>query len=191
MAETRYLSDMHLGHANSLKFDNRPFATIEEQDEAFITNWNSVNTSKDTTWILGDFSWYNPQKTIEIFSQLNGHINLVIGNHDRQLLKNYDVRKLFGEIAESKELYLSKKEMVTLYHYPSPCFNKHLYGAYHLYGHVHNSFEHQFALEMKQKMIELGFPCRMYNVGAMLPEIGYTPRTLEEIVTAYGDTYKK
>jgi hypothetical protein len=28
-------------------------------------------------------------------------------------------------------------------------------------------------------------PCEMYNVGAMLPYIDYTPRTLDEIITGY------
>lgn len=28
-------------------------------------------------------------------------------------------------------------------------------------------------------------PCHMYNVGAMLPYIGYTPRTLDEILAGY------
>ena len=190
MAETRFISDLHMGHANCLKFDKRPFSSIEEQDEIIIANHNSVMRPSDTCWILGDFSWYNPQKTIEVFKRFNGHLNLVVGNHDRGLLKNRDVCALFDEIVEVKELYFDKKKMVTLYHYPSPCFNKHLYGAYHLYGHVHNSFEQQFTLEMRQKMIDLGFPCKMYNVGCMMPEIDYTPRTLEEIVTAYGDSFK-
>lgn len=189
MSEMRFISDLHLGHANSLRFDNRPFKNIQEQDEVIATNWNSVTNPKDTVWIAGDFSWYPPEKTVEVLRQLNGHLKLVAGNHDKALLKNHDVVRLFDEIVDVKEIYLSKKKMLTVYHYPSPCFNKHLYGSYHLYGHVHNSFEHQFALEMRQKMIELGFPCNMYNIGCMLPEIGYTPRTLEEIVTAYGDKF--
>ena len=91
MNDPRFISDLHLGHANSLRFDNRPFNNVDEQDEVIITNWNRVNGANDTTWLLGDFSWYNPQKTIEVMRQLNGHIKLVVGNHDRPLLKNHDV----------------------------------------------------------------------------------------------------
>ena len=87
MAETRFISDLHMGHANCLKFDKRPFSSIEEQDEIIIANHNSVMRPSDTCWILGDFSWYNPQKTIEVFKRFNGHLNLVVGNHDRGLLK--------------------------------------------------------------------------------------------------------
>lgn len=37
----------------------------------------------------------------------------------------------------------------------------------------------------KMLMQELyGHPCQMYNVGAMMPWMDYTPRTLDEIVAA-------
>jgi hypothetical protein len=30
-------------------------------------------------------------------------------------------------------------------------------------------------------------PCRMYNVGAMMPYMDFTPRTLDEIISSEGD----
>lgn len=33
---TFYIADLHLGHKNVLRFDNRPFSTIEENDEYII-----------------------------------------------------------------------------------------------------------------------------------------------------------
>ena len=33
--------------------------------------------------------------------------------------------------------------------------------------------------------------CNMYNIGAMLPYINFTPRTLEEIITANTEDNKK
>lgn len=42
-------------------------------------------------WILGDISWYNATKTVELFRRLNGTKCLCAGNHDKRLLKNSDV----------------------------------------------------------------------------------------------------
>ena len=37
-----YISDLHFGHYNVLKYDNRPFSSIEEMDKKIIENWNEV-----------------------------------------------------------------------------------------------------------------------------------------------------
>lgn len=52
----RYISDLHLGHANVLKFDQRPFLTLDEMHETIINNWNSVVDKTDDVYILGDFT---------------------------------------------------------------------------------------------------------------------------------------
>lgn len=178
-----FISDLHFGHKNCLSFDNRPFLTIEEQDEAIIKNWNKVVSKEDTVWILGDFSWYSESKTLEIFNKLNGTKNLVIGNHDEKLLKKSSIKALFQEIVPYKELKLEEYGTVVLSHYPIPCFNKHYYGAYHLYGHVHNSYEWNMMERIKKEMEELyTVPCNMYNVGAMMSYMNYTPQSLKNIV---------
>ena len=49
----RYISDLHFGHANVIRFDGRPFADTKQMEEVLIDNWNGVVTEKDTTFILG------------------------------------------------------------------------------------------------------------------------------------------
>ena len=181
--ETYFISDLHFGHLNCFKYDKRPFQTLEEQDEHIISKWNEQVGKYDCVWILGDVSWYNPQKTIEILMRLNGIKNLCIGNHDNKLIKDKDFRNQFNEITPYKELYLDKKTTLVLCHYPIPCFNKHLYGGYHFYGHVHNSLEDEITNKHKEMLIqELGKPCNMFNVGVMMPYINYQPQTFKHII---------
>lgn len=185
MGKNFYISDLHFGHKNILAFDNRPFKDTAEHDRAIIERWNSAVGIKDSVWILGDFSWYPAMKTIEIYKQLNGIKHLVIGNHDHKLLRNRDVQALFTEIVPYKEIDFGNNNGVVLCHYPIPCFNHHYYGWYHLYGHVHNSFEWNMMERVKYEMTALyDKPCNMYNVGCMIPYMDYTPRTLEEIIRA-------
>ena len=41
----------------------------------------------DDIYILGDISWYNITKTIEIINSLNGRKHLIIGNHEKRFLR--------------------------------------------------------------------------------------------------------
>ena len=94
-----------------------------------------------------------------------------------------ELRDEFVEITDYKELYLNADESVILCHYPIPCFKNHYYGWYHLYGHVHTSFEYNMMNNVVFQMKALyNKPCKMFNVGAMLPYIKYVPRTLDEII---------
>lgn len=179
---TFFIADLHFGHKNCLVYDNREFPSIEAHDEALIERWNNAVGIGDDVWILGDISWYSSMKTIEIFKRLNGTKHLCVGNHDKRLLKNRDVQSLFSEIVDYKELQLDDETGIVLSHYPIPCYNNHYYGWYHLYGHVHTSFEWNMMKQVQYEMKNLyGKDSRMYNVGCMVPGMDYTPRTLEEI----------
>lgn len=184
MGKMVFISDLHFGHQNALAFDSRPFKTIEEHDEEIIKRWNESVDIDDEVYILGDISWYSAQKTIDIYSRLNGVKHLIVGNHDKKLLRNQDVRKLFVEIVDYKEIQFEGSDGgVVLSHYPIPCFNHHYYGWYHLYGHVHTGFEWNMMKRVKYEMEALyDKPCNMYNVGCMVPYMEFKPRTLEEII---------
>ena len=49
-----YIADLHIGHANIIKFDNRPFADLNEMHSVIVDNWNRVVRGDDTVYILGD-----------------------------------------------------------------------------------------------------------------------------------------
>lgn len=180
-----FIADMHFGHKNCMAYDNREFASVEEHDEYLIDKWNSVVGVDDEVWILGDISWYPVMKTIGILERLNGIKNLCIGNHDKKLLKNKDFRAQFSEITNYKEITNDNGSGIVLCHYPIPCYNGHFRGWYHLYGHVHNSFEWNMMKQVQYEMRDLyERPSNMYNVGCMIDYMGYTPRTLKEIIEA-------
>lgn len=180
---TYYISDLHFGHKNVLAYDNREFPDVETHDAEIVRRWNDTVSPSDTVWILGDISWYGPQKTTDLFDSMNGIKNLCVGNHDGRLMKSKDVRDRFCEIVQYKEIVFDDGIGVVLCHYPIPCFNGHFKGWVHLYGHVHNSFKQNMMKQARYQMEELyEKPCRMFNVGCMMPYMDYRPRTLSEIL---------
>lgn len=180
-----FIADQHYGHKNVLSFDNRGFTDIESHDKYLSDSWNKVVGIDDDVYVLGDISWYNSTKTIEIFKELNGYKHLIKGNHCGRLLRNRELQTLFQEICDYKELDLGNGKGLVLCHYPIPCFKNHYYGWYHFYGHVHCGFEEHMMQHVRKEMEELyTVPCNMFNVGVMMDYMDYTPRTFEEIINS-------
>lgn len=180
MGKIFYIADLHYGHANRLAFDNAPFKTVEEMNAALIERWNATVSPGDIVYVLGDMFWCKTDEAIEVLERLNGQKFLVQGNHDR--CNDSKFRKHFVKIDEYMEIKDGDRNVV-LCHYPIPCFKNHYYGWYMLYGHVHMSFEYNMMKHTKFLMEELySKPCQMFNCGAMLPYMDYTPRTLDEII---------
>ena len=161
-------SDLHFGHKNIIKYENRPYENIEQMDKDLIKRWNDIVTINDIVYILGDFSWYGGEKTNEVLKQLNGKKVLIIGNHDCNFLKDkkFDTT-LFEEITYYKEIKYNKK-MYILFHYPIAEHNEKMNGSIHLYGHIHT-----MDLELENDLKPLA-----YNVG--IDRNGYKPVNIEK-----------
>ncbi|MBO5969965.1 MAG: metallophosphoesterase family protein [Clostridia bacterium] len=186
MAKILYIADWHYGHEHIIAFDGRPFLSAEEMNQTLVDRWNSAVAPEDTVFCAGDMFWCNSKEAVSVLDKLNGSIYLVKGNHDR--CNDSQFKKRFAGISEYMEIKDGGRDVV-LCHYPIPCFKNHYYGWYHLYGHVHSSFEWNMMETVRRQMIELyDIPCNMYNVGAMMRYMEYTPRTLDEIVEGYGRT---
>lgn len=183
MAKKFYISDWHYDHKNVINFDNRPFFTIEEMNKELIDRWNRAVSAGDIVYVLGDMFWSKGSDALPVLDKLNGQKILIKGNHDR--CNDSKFIKKFAKVTSYMEID-DEGRRVVLCHYPIPCFKNHFYGWYHLYGHVHNSFEHNMMEKNKDLMVNLyDRQCEMYNVGAMMPWMDYTPRTLDEIIEGY------
>ena len=69
-------------------FDDRPFLTVSEMDEAIIQNWNRKVKPEDDVWILGDFVFRSRNSPEWYLQKLQGHKHLIVGNHDSATLKS-------------------------------------------------------------------------------------------------------
>jgi calcineurin-like phosphoesterase family protein len=179
-AKKFYIADWHYGHANCIFFDNRPFRSVEHMNAELVRRWNEAVKPGDIVYILGDMFWCKTTEAIAIIKQLNGTKILIKGNHDR--VRDAAFAKCFAKIVDYEEVQ-DDEDNIVLSHYPIPCFKNHFYGWLHFYGHVHTSFEYNMMQHNRYLMEELYTkPCAMYNIGAMIPYMNYTPRTKDEIL---------
>lgn len=78
-------SDQHLGHANIIRYCNRPFADVAEMDEAFYANWEATVGAEDTVVFVGDLAMGAAlhAETFDRIRQMPGARKILIaGNHD-------------------------------------------------------------------------------------------------------------
>jgi calcineurin-like phosphoesterase family protein len=112
---------------------------VEEMNEALITNWNSVVSKDDETYILGDFLMRGSgEQARAILQRLNGKKYLIKGNHEKYLSSgNFDL-SLFEWV---KDYYVLdyKDARFILFHYPILEWQFYHRKSAHLYGHVHNN----------------------------------------------------
>ncbi len=128
------ISDMHFGHANIIKYGNRPFKDKYEMDEVITSNWNKVIKKEYYVFVLGDVSLYGKDRTKEIISKLNGRKYLIMGNHDRSKSIKYWLEVGFECISKYPvcidEFYWFSHEPMYLNSY-MPYINIH--------GHMHSN----------------------------------------------------
>ena len=184
-----YISDLHLFHEASIRFDQRPFSSVEEMHEIILENWNKRITNGDTVYILGDISLRGRNEDLIAFvAKLKGKKVLVKGNHDD--LSDYRYQQLFHEIVDYKEIrdaYDGTNYKLVLCHYPLFSWKDMGKGSILLYGHTHNSQEDVYFQKCLKKMHEKEFrhasnKVKAYNVGCMKSYMSYIPRTLKEIL---------
>jgi calcineurin-like phosphoesterase family protein len=135
---TYFSSDWHLGHANIIKYDKRPFKDTEEMNRTIIQNYNSIVKLEDEFYFLGDFCMGDRSKAESYFQQLIPNKKFFIaGNHDGretvELYKKYGT--YLGKMAEIRV----EGQGITLNHYCMKVWNKSHHGNFHLYGHSHGS----------------------------------------------------
>lgn len=159
MSEIFFVSDVHFGHRNIIQYCNRPYTSVDEMDDALVSNWNETVNSDDEVWMLGDFAFHNYQR----IDDLNGVIHLVPGNHDHERIAKVSpyIDHIHGEIHYLK---VNKDWRFTLCHYPIESWRREY--KYHLHGHSHGA-----STKMKNRM----------DVGVDATRL-YRPMHIEEVM---------
>lgn len=135
------VSDHHFFHNNIIKYCNRPFETVEEMNEVLVKNWNSVIGPDDHIYHLGDFCFGNVEKWNWCLEpgRLNGHIHLILGNHDPdRIFRPGTMIERFDSIEFQKVLIIDGWT-VYLNHFPFASFSNNIdHKVVQLLGHIHS-----------------------------------------------------
>jgi len=161
-----YISDLHLQHNNVLKYDNRPFDTIEEHDKTIIDNINKIVGKDDELYILWDIAW-KANKALEDLGRIKcKNVSFIQGNHDfSKYLKLYE--KLWW--TNLWLMHIDKDAKVVLCHYPMDEWfhsrHKDDWQFIHIHWHSHwNS-------EKKKNRLDVSITFKPFNKPLSLEDI--------------------
>lgn len=143
-----FSSDWHLGHANIIRYDGRPFKTVEEMDLTIITNVTNLLKKGDSLYYLGDFGMTRSTNDLEghmkALALTEANLFFIKGNHDkRDTVRLY--QKYGTYLGEQKKIKIADKEApnglqeIVLNHYAMRVWDKSHRDVWHLYGHSHHS----------------------------------------------------
>lgn len=166
MSIVRFIADLHLGHTNMAL--HRGFATVEEHDEYIITQWNSVVSKRDVTYILGDVTMEKKASYV-LLDQLNGAKHVVLGNHDRR----QDVPHLLKHVESVAGMIQYKGIMLT--HCPIHPMELDYRFNKNIHGHIH---EKQVMLDIPIAPMEIADD---RYVCVSCEQVDYKPKSLQDL----------
>ena len=175
-----FSSDLHLNHNKPFVYEARGFSSIDEMNSTIIKNFNSIISSNDDLYLLGDTFLGNLQLGIYLFNQLPGQIHLIWGNHDtdnrkEEISKCHNVVEIIGFATIIKY----QKYHFYLSHFPTLTTNFDDYNkplkqrTLCLAGHTHS----------KNKFEE----CGSYNVA--VDAHNCFPISIDEIINDYVNNF--
>ena len=132
-----FTADLHLGHANIIKYCNRPFNNVREMDNEIIKNFQTILKSGDTLFILGDLTWDEniARRFFTTFPDIK--IHLILGNHDLEKIAEYYCKSI-NKLAT----FNINNQTIVMCHFPMLTWDGSFGGSWLLYGHEHGRVQH-------------------------------------------------
>lgn len=159
-----FTSDWHIGHANVIVYDGRPFKDLDHMHRVLINNYNSAVDDDSVCYFIGDMGITQQSQVQKIISQLNGTKVLILGNHDKNTYSMYNAG--FDLVLNTATIYIGQNR-ISMAHCPlpgifredvtkqerfnasenwhgelkpknKPFISQDLTVDYHLHGHIHS-----------------------------------------------------
>ena len=133
MPDIFFTADFHFGHHNIIRYCNRPFRNVEE-DQTILERLNASVKASDTLYFLGDFCIGSKARVLVHRQQIRCRkIVALSGNHDKEARKLTEEFSWLNNLAEISV----NGQPIVLCHYAMRVWNRSHHGSWHLYGHSH------------------------------------------------------
>ncbi len=152
-----YTADLHFHYKPFLP--GRPFASVEEMDEAMIRLWNETVTDEDTVYVVGDVGYNGGYVPGDALGRLQGRKHLIRGNHDTGFENAPKLFDYFETVTDFNEIDDGETHIL-LCHYPI-LYRKR---GYMIHGHLHQARGPEYdILRQMPRMLNAGVDVNFYR----------------------------
>lgn len=152
-----YTADLHFHYKPFLP--GRPFASVEEMDEAMIRLWNETVTDRDTVYVVGDVGYNGGYVPGDALGRLQGRKHLIRGNHDTGFENAPKLFDYFETVTDFNEIDDGETH-IFLCHYPI-LYRKR---GYMIHGHLHQARGPEYdILRQMPRMLNAGVDVNFYR----------------------------
>ena len=152
-----YTADLHFHYKPFLP--GRPFASVEEMDEAIIRLWNETVTDEDTVYVVGDVGYNGGYVPGDALGRLQGCKHLIRGNHDTGFENAPKLFDYFETVTDFNEIDDGETHIL-LCHYPI-LYRKR---GYMIHGHLHQARGPEYdILRQMPRMLNAGVDVNFYR----------------------------
>ena len=152
-----YTADLHFHYKPFLP--GRPFASVEEMDEAMIRLWNETVTDRDTVYVVGDVGYNGGYVPGDALGRLQGRKHLIRGNHDTGFENAPKLFDYFETVTDFNEIDDGETHIL-LCHYPI-LYRKR---GYMIHGHLHQARGPEYdILRQMPRMLNAGVDVNFYR----------------------------
>ena len=152
-----YTADLHFHYKPFLP--GRPFASVEEMDEAIIRLWNETVTDRDTVYVVGDVGYNGGYVPGDALGRLQGRKHLIRGNHDTGFENAPKLFDYFETVTDFNEIDDGETHIL-LCHYPI-LYRKR---GYMIHGHLHQTRGPEYdILRQMPRMLNAGVDVNFYR----------------------------
>ncbi len=152
-----YTADLHFHYKPFLP--DRPFASVEEMDEAMIRLWNETVTDEDTVYVVGDVGYNGGYVPGDALGRLRGRKHLIRGNHDTGFENAPKLFDYFETVTDFNEIDDGETHIL-LCHYPI-LYRKR---GYMIHGHLHQARGPEYdILRQMPRMLNAGVDVNFYR----------------------------
>ena len=181
-----FMSDLHYNHANVIKFNKRPFETVEEMNE-YIEEELAVKVQhNDVIFDMGDLFWRTSENKMKDVIKLAGPKEWykILGNHDKyDVYKKSYIGSMFTQIADLMDInvnYLGKNYKLMLCHYPMISWYQKSRGSFGIFGHCVDEETEILTLNGWKKHNEIALGDKIYSYNSQTEKLEET--TIDYII---------